>query len=291
MERKIKVFRFLNPEKIVVFRAESRVDQIRFYLSERWYVVAVENENGCHVGIEQRKEEAPKSSTSFLHEYAKILLGGIAVAILLSWYLYIIIKSGLLYLLCINTILFIVYVAVDFFLLPLKQVAPTLRSKHAAEHMMINFLTKNKRLPQSMEEIRKSSRFSANCGSKKKGERTANQFIATTIAIASSVMLSKIAFYFTKNSIIESMVLLFSFLLMIFIAKELVKTQKWLQMIKMPIQKALTYLMQCATTTKNVEDRDICLAYVVAKKWMQIVYPDFYHEEEDIFCEKYFYKC
>ena len=54
-----------------------------------------------------------------------------------------------------------------------------------------------------------------------------------------------------------------------------------------PTKKVLTNIAQCANTTSKVKDRDIILAYSVAKPWLQVVYPEFYNENEDIFWKKY----
>ena len=54
-----------------------------------------------------------------------------------------------------------------------------------------------------------------------------------------------------------------------------------------PIKRALTNIAQCGNTTKNVKDKDILLAYRVASVWMQVVYPEFYKKDEDVFMKNY----
>ena len=60
-----------------------------------------------------------------------------------------------------------------------------------------------------------------------------------------------------------------------------------LDFIIKPIKKVLTHIAQCANTTSKVKDRDIIFAYSVAKPWLQVVYPEFYNENEDIFWKQY----
>lgn len=281
-EREIKVFKSINPEKIIVFHAESLSNQIRFYLNDTCYVAAVEEEDSYHVEIAEKEEKEEKSRKAFFIKKPKIIFfNAIATSLLfiLSIGLFMIIRNMLLYLFCINIVFFIMESGSKFWLMT-KQITPTLKSKHSAEHMMVNFLIKNNRLPQTMEEIRKSSRFSSVCGSRKSVTRITEIFIQNTITIILTIMVGKIVVYFATDSITEMYLFFLTFCLMIFIAKELVRIPKLVQPIITPIQKVLMYVMQYANTTKNVEESDIYLAYIAAKEWMKIVYPEFYKEED-----------
>ena len=52
------------------------------------------------------------------------------------------------------------------------------------------------------------------------------------------------------------------------------------------IKKGFTNLLQYANTSKNVYDYEIYLAYRAAREWIQIVYPEFYNKDQDVFFKK-----
>ena len=49
------------------------------------------------------------------------------------------------------------------------------------------------------------------------------------------------------------------------------------------MEKALTNIAQSTNTTRQVNDKDIILAYCAAKPWLETVYPEFYNESDDDF--------
>ena len=79
MEERNKVTSIIksnDPEKLVVFHAASLQNEIRFYLNDTQYLVAVECEEGCTIRLEEEKEEEDnkKSKISVIRENLKEFL-------------------------------------------------------------------------------------------------------------------------------------------------------------------------------------------------------------------------
>lgn len=289
----ITIFKSSNPEKLIVFYAESLEDQIRFYLNENHYISAIDCDNGnisIKYGEEIQEEKIKKSIFNTIKENKKkfiklcflvpilILLITIFTITLFSFFG----KNKFIFLF---VMFFVYYLLMILFLIivELKQTSLVLRSKHSAEHMMVNFLEINKRLPRNMQEIKKSSRFSPNCGSKYMIEGIVKDFVTNILSSTTSIVVSSFVIYFYSNNTVEIIVFLGTYCLTLLILNILIKKYEKIGFIINPIQKILTNLVQCANTTKKVKDEDIMLAYSAAKYWIQIVYPEFYDQDKDIF--------
>lgn len=288
----ISFFKFNDPEKLVVFRATSLQNEIRFYLNNTYYFTAVECEEGCVIRLEEEKaeERSKKSTISIIRENLKefikffsIIFGILLLSFLGLFYLSKIMDNILAFLIIMNIIYFIIYI-VTVVIMGTMETTPAIKSKHSAEHMMVNFLEINKRLPKNIEEVKKSSRFSPECGSRKLIEGIAEELIRSIIATIFTVIISIIVSHFFSNSLTN--VIVFYFLVKFVVEKTITKYDA-LNFIIKPIKKVLTNIVQCANTTSKVKDKDIFLAYSVAKQWLQVVYPEFYNENEDIFWKKY----
>lgn len=162
----------------------------------------------------------------------------------------------------------------------------SIRSKHSAEHMMANFLEKNNRLPRSMEEMMSSSRFTVDCGSRKKIHYDVEMSIVFLIsAILSYPIVTFLIQPKCKNESLEfflSMIVLTSMGL----CYNYFKFAKKLRFLVKIVENALNYVMQLVNTTKNVTEKDLQIAYCAANLWLWAVYPQFYSEEDNIFREK-----
>lgn len=291
------IFKSNDPEELIVFHAASLQNQIRFYFNDTQYIAAIDCKEGCSIKVGTDSEENEENKKSIFamikenpKEFIKIISLSLGIAILSFaglLYLGTIIDNTLIYLFIIDIITLITSV-VEVVVLELKETAPCLKSKHSAEHMMCNFLEINKRLPKNMEEIKRSSRFSPNCGSRKLIDGIAENFIQSIIAAIFTVIVSGIVSYFCNNPITNIIVFLGTFYLVNFIAGKLIKKQQKMSFLIRPIKKVLTNIVQCANTTSKVEDRDILIAYSVARSWIQVVYPEFYNQEEDILWKQYF---
>lgn len=165
--------------------------------------------------------------------------------------------------------------------------APAIKSKHSAEHMMVNFLEFNKRLPRNIEEVKKYSRFSKECGSRDLIKGIAEELIRSIIATVFTIIVSTVVSHLCSNSIANIIVFLVTYYFIKLLVGKAITKYGALSFIIKPIKKVLTMIAQCANTTSKVKDRDIVLAYAVARTWMQVVYPEFYNENKDIFWKQY----
>ena len=298
MEERNKVTSIIkssDPEKLVVFHAASLQNEIRFYLNDTQYLAAVEGEEGCTIRLEEEKEEEDnkKSKISVIRENLKeflklfsIILGISILGSIGVFYLSKIIDNILVFLIIMNIIYFIINI-VNVVIMETMETAPKVKSKHSAEHMMVNFLEINKRLPKSIEEVKKSSRSSPQCGSRELIKGIAEELIRSIVATIFTVIVSVVVSHFSSNSATYAIVFLATYFLVKFVVGKAITKYGALSFIVKPIKKVLTNIAQCANTTSKVKDRDIILAYSVARPWLQVVYPEFYNENEGIFWKQY----
>lgn len=300
MEERIEIktiFKSSNPEKIIVFHAASLKDEIRFYFNDEQYVSARDNYDGTfsiHYEEDEKVETDEKKAKSTLSvikenwkEFLKIVLLTGIVVLLISIMLVIlaaVIKNTLIYVLLIDSIIFSIEV-ISVVILEYKTTPPSLKSKHSAEHMMANFLEKNKRLPQNMSEIKNTTRFTNDCGSRKKTLEYTENFVQNIVTAVIAIIIGSCITQNCKNEILLCIVLIAIYIATGFIVGILMRKYNKLDFIIKPIQKVLNNIVQCSNTTKKVEDNDIIMAYWAAREWLKIVYPEFYNEDEDIFYE------
>lgn len=313
----ITIFKSNDPEKLVVFHAASLQNEIRFYLNDTQYLTAVECEEGFSIRLEKEREEEieeereeegdKKGKISIikenlrefiklfsiikenLREFIKlfsIIIGISILGFIGVLYLRKIIDSILVYLIIMNIVYFIINI-VNVVIMETIEITHAIKSKHSAEHMMVNFLEINKRLPKNIEEVKKYSRFSPECGSQELIKGIAEELIRSIVASIFAVIVSIIVSHFYSNSVTYVIVFLSTYFLTKFVVGKAITKYCALNFIIKPIKKVLTNIVQCANTTSKVKDRDIILAYSVAKSWLQVVYPEFYNENEDIFWKQY----
>lgn len=273
-------------EKLIVYKATSTKDEIRFYLNDKQYIVASKTEDGKFLvsceAIQETKEgrESKEEKQKGRRKRIKIQFFLALLKII------VVIGFGLLILPPLampeNAFAVLLLIILFSFLCEIVEVLTkewmtprALKSKHSAEHMMINFLEKEERLPQNMEEIKKTSRFSLECGCRKKTKRTTELLARDICALGiSGSMLPWIAK--TEEQIIPYLLAVY------FIGGVIlgIIQEKYhlLDFLINPIQKFLMLLMQCCNTTRKVQEDDIEIAYFAAKEWMKVVYPEFYDE-------------
>lgn len=298
MEERIKVTSIIksnNPEELIVFHAESLDNEIRFYLNDTQYITAIECEEdsfSIKLGEEKAKkvECDKKSKISIIMEHYKefIKLFAIPIGILILSFI------GMLYLgnIINNIISFVIIINITYFIVNIMnviviefmQLSPTIKSKHSAEHMMVNFLETNKRLPKNLEEVKNSSRFSSKCGSRKLIYGISEDLIRSILA---TIFAGTISVLFSSNYEINAVIFLFTYFFIGFIIRKLMKKYELLSFIIHPIKKVLTNIAQCANTTNKVKDKDIILSYFVASVWLQVVYPEFYDKNTSTFWKQY----
>lgn len=297
MEERIEIkniFKSKNPEELIVFHADSSKDEIRFWFNDEQYVSAKDNYNGTfsiNYGENKNEKNDIKNESKLsiikenLKEYFKsiffdldkveIFYFSIIFILLLS------IKCNILFcLLAIHCMRFIMYI-MAILTTTYKNRPISLKSKHSAEHMMVNFLEEKKRLPKNISEIKNISRFTDDCGSREITIGYTSNFIQNVFTSLISVCVGS---YITQNRKNEMLLFIFVYIVIGFIIWILEKSNK-LDFIIKPVNKILNNLVQCCNTTNKIEDNDIILAYYAAREWIKIVYPEFYNEAEDTFYE------
>ncbi len=293
MDEQDKIIQIWAPsksDKLIVRRAASLENEIRFYINEGLYVVARDNKETILVKIKKEEVEVDKKDNKYISksqlkrcikENYKLLFQLLFIAtvlFLISIYVIYISKNLLILIMMMN---------IDAFLLSISTViicesgiTESLKSKHSAEHMMVNFLEKNRRLPRSIEEVKKASRFTKECGTRGKVYRIVESFIYINInfifmciAIVPQIKYSEtriIAFIFTITiSIIGCVITI------------LIEKYHKLDGIVNFLSKKMSLMIQCFNTTKNVNGNDILLAYYAANRWLKIVYPKFYTDLDE----------
>lgn len=293
------IWKSINPEELIVYHASSLEDEIRFYLNENQYVVARDNKNGtCSVILEEEKQDPQneKQNTEGILDYIKRnikkkdFLKFLIVSLVISFFIATVsfvlaiaislaTDNILIVLLLMNSI----YLLIDILLVVIREYKSTsqsLKSKHSAEHMMVNFLVQNRRLPQNMNEFKQSSRFSATCGSRKKIRVFIENFIQSIFSIIIAITIEYFAFQNLKNDLLSGIAFTVIYFIFFYGIGILIHKYHKLNFIITPIENMLNNVIQCFNTTKKVDNRDLQLAYYAAEEWLQIVYPEFYNEED-----------
>lgn len=295
MEERVEIKKSHDPEKLIVFKAGSLEDEIRFWFNDYQYVSARDNYDGTFsIFYEEEKVECnnePEKELGIIKKNIKKYLSFIFSDKIKSLFIFIyfifllaIIKNALIDLLLANFIFFLIFIfnKVD---VVYKNTPISLKSKHSAEHMMINFLEEKKRLPQNMSEIKSTSRFRDDCGSRQETIGCTEDFVQSAFTSVIAINIGNCIIHNCKNGIISCIILIVVYIIIGFIIGILMKKYNKLNFIIKPIQKLLNNILQCCNTTRKIEDNDIILAYYAAKEWMKIVYPEFYNKDDDTFYE------
>ena len=66
-----------------------------------------------------------------------------------------------------------------------------------------------------------------------------------------------------------------------------IRTSKIFKIIVNYVNTAVSTILQYFNTAKIINDKDIILAYIVAREWLEIVYPECYNKEDDVFEDVY----
>lgn len=294
-----KLFKADDPEQLIVFRAASMEDQIRFYFNDTQYIAAIEDERGCEIKLgDDEKQNITQGMDSSIKFGTKESIKELMMSLFICMEFILLIIIGIS---CLNedpisiiAMLFVLHYGVFIFrtvnVVILEYVVSSfsIKSKHSAEHMMVNFLKINKRLPQSIDEVKKCSRFHSHCGSRELITDIAEDFVRSMYAIMSTLCISAITLYFFDDPLLNEAVIVITYLLFEFKVFPKIAEHGMLDFIIRPIKKVLTNIAQLGNTTSKVKDEDIILAYSAAKPWLKVVYPQFYNENEDVFWGKYY---
>ena len=277
--------------KLMKISARSLDDQIRFYLNDdesweddRLYIAAMKI--GGKYSIKIGKEdifEKIKMADELIEKLkgANIWIFMVkAIFILFSVFLAI----------CVNNIFFSMLEVNCCWLLTrmlentikhIKISSQNIKSKHSAEHMLINFIRIHKRLPRNIKEIQKYYRFSLTCGSSHEVSEMAETFVSTLIGIMFSFIINTIIiFMFGESDIVFIITIMVYIITSIAIAILTEKRPKLLKKIVTPLRNMLIVINQITLTTRKVKHDDIILAYIVARDWVLMKCPEIYKEDE-----------
>lgn len=273
-------------EKIKVYEAYSVDEGIAFRINDRsLFIMGNECKDGYEVKIrcpktEKNKEkEISKNKETLKRMIISIstTIGSLVLYILACIFLFAMIKNILILLITMHIVYFLLEIFSTFIEENLST-SYSIKSKHSAEHMMVNFLEINNRLPKNIEEVKKCSRFSPKCGTRKLVSKTSVGLIRGILTSNIIGILSLFLNFGTHIAFFIFIYLLLSFEIQIIIIKYNINNS---------LEMKLSYIIQHANTTRKVRDKDIILAYLVAREWIKCSYPKLYDKQEDIFWKKY----
>ena len=282
-------------------RAVSYTDRICFYVNSMQYYEAIDNgdEIEVHLKDDEKNEEteqkffkvelkSEKKSTdtpnnkekkSYFKKVKDILITnkkdflivlGVIYSILISCYIMMsFFKEALNLGLSIAFILSILFHVIDLTYKMCNEILidEDLKSKHGAEHSMINFMIKHDRLPKTLTEVRTASRFSLDCGSRNEIKGRAERYLATLSSLIVSIILQKLIEQKLDN-IIAIVILFVSFILLEIIFVKIIRKKNLLYPVTKWIEDQLTMLLQ-VFNTRGTTDHNILVAYCVAIAWFE----------------------
>lgn len=281
-------------ERLAVLRAASSSDCIRFYFNEQQYLVGYDNDPTSIYFEDENKPwknrvQPPEDNTKKISRHIKILvLLGVILAFVCFFALFVcasIFKKlfgGELLYLCSIAIITSIFSLLSVVILIAYDTPKETKSKHSAEHMMVNFMEKHKRLPKTLEELKKASRFSSDCGTRNRVESCAR--------VSVQILISSVVGYFSKFLVSGDgaglIIYIVSYLIVYIGIGLLSQPGRCLHFLIVPVRRVFNYVGQLGNTTKNVRDEDLHLAYRVCWVWIQIVYPEYFYDDIDELCVK-----
>lgn len=294
-EVKIKKY---EGEGIIVGEAVSTDKQIRFYLNETTFISATkeqdsDNEEKIVVDLADNEEkyfrsisaDAKADKGQLKKDIRKTLIGiGVLIVVLVSCFTINIEPSNFLLRIILQTFSIFLYFLISVGMFEYMMIPSSARSKHSAEHKIVNFIMKNSRLPQNMKEIKKSSRFTVGCDSIEKEEVWVKAFVACIFAdLYVSCSFIIIYLIFPNIELVSEKILLIAYLItylvIAFINIRMILKGNYKKIINI-LMKGMNYFLQCFNTTNKVEETDILLAFYAAKYWVKRVYPEYYTDND-----------
>lgn len=280
-----------DKKKIVVEHASTGSDKIRFFLDETWYVTACEFEENRYMTIIQHEPMAMmenyleqlcySNNLKQINRRLDIIID-IALA-LLCFSIMIVVDNFFFSVFMANAVIFLIYLRHNL-VRKLALTPENIRSKHSAEHKMVNFISKNQRLPRNWEELRKASRFSNRCSSNIDIIIAERSFVTITIAIIGALLVHCIAKLVLVNFSVFFWFVFDLIIYTLFLAIMLKYRDRGV--VKSLINCSISVLMrvnQLSVTKRKVADSDLILAYLAGRRWMLMKYPEFYTEEDEKF--------
>lgn len=272
MKRSIK-----RDNELKVSLAISSEDEIRFFFDKKEYVSAVKCDDGeILVKYGHLNEKNYKKFEWKLPDMVELVIQLITIAILCIY-----INNIIIVTIVANLVIFIAKVTAEI-VIAYTMKSKELKNMHSAEHMIANFMEKNKRLPNSIKELKNSSRFHKNCGSRKRINEIIEEQASILISIVLTFFISSLCVK-TESFVISILALAIIYVFVGLIVKICIEViyNKLENYGKEITIKPLNILLQYFITSKDVPEMDLLIAYVSAKKWMNKKYPQFYTENKE----------
>lgn len=154
-----------------------------------------------------------------------------------------------------------------------KRCSAFLRSNHAAEHMIINFLKKKRRLPCNVDELMKASQIDKYCDTKEKVisstiDTTITFILVSIVNIFISCILT--TFHFSNTLIYVCCSCFFLIAYIICIMKKLYSKK---------LNSLFSTMISCMAqhiilSKKNISKESLLMAYIAAANWFSITHED-----------------
>ena len=154
-----------------------------------------------------------------------------------------------------------------------KRCSAFLRSNHAAEHMIINFLKKKRRLPCNVDELMKASQIDKYCDTKEKVisstiDTTITFILVSIVNIFISCILT--TFHFSNTLIYVCCSCFFLIAYIICIMKKLYSKK---------LNSLFSTMISCIAqhtilSKKNINRESLLMAYIAAANWFSITHED-----------------
>lgn len=284
-------------EDEISIKAKSSKDEIRLYFNQNQYVTGIDTQDGyCSIELREdvleekleseleNEQIQDKSGFKDIISILKECILFLVIISLISTVFIVLIFSNIqnpflatsiiIYLVCIGEFITELYAEN-------KDTSEAVKSKHSAEHIICNFIEKNKRLPREWNEIQKSARFSNTCGSIRIMKDLAEKSVHCILYGILFSCIGIIAGFFIQSEKILLILYGINIFLLNIVVSYLVKKYKIFDDLRKKLQHLYGHFLQYGNTTKNVKEKDIILAYSVASVWLQIVYPKYYDKDKD----------
>lgn len=252
-------------------KAKAQEDEIRFYVNDNEYAYArvLSNgdiQHGIKIKCQERKENKRNFSSKNIASFAififllfieyKVSIGIFRKIAYINPYIAIV--AGIIDVL-MNIHMFII---VTEFINEAKS-SRAWKKNHAAEHMMINYMKKFGRLPESKEKLKKCSRFKWRCGSRNLLRKTTKIFIRLELWMIFLIVAAIILYLITQNDMVRIIGAAILYIIMYKIDQIIIPN------FISKIQGIIGIIFQIANTSKDISQLNYELAYYAAKEWME----------------------
>lgn len=147
-----------------------------------------------------------------------------------------------------------------------------LKSNHAAEHMIINFLKRHHRLPRNMRELRRASQVDVYCDTKDSvlvcPVHTVIAFLI--VSVANLIVSLLLTISHSSNSFILCSCTIFLFIAYIICVKEKIGYKTFGDFFFTIMSCIIQYRTM---PKKNVTKESLIMAYITAANWFLVVFP------------------